>query len=87
MQNLKVPESPLLSSLVRKTFTHPNIHPVILRGAEGEVAESILQHNPRPSGEGGRRRRWVRTRQEHFPHPSSALVGISSPGKRYSFAN
>ena len=28
-------------------------HPVILRGAEGEVAESIIQHNPRPSGEGG----------------------------------
>ena len=41
MQNLKVPESPLLSSLIRKTFTRPNIHPVILRGAEGEVAESI----------------------------------------------
>ena len=29
-------------------------HPVILRGAEGEVAESILPtKNPRPPGEGG----------------------------------
>ena len=42
------------------------LHPVILRGAEGEVAESIIQNNPRPSGEGGRRRRWVRVRQEHL---------------------
>ena len=33
------------------------LRPVILRGAEGEVAESIIQNNPRPSGEGGRRRR------------------------------
>ena len=28
------------------------IIPVILRGAEGEVAESIIQNNPRPSGRG-----------------------------------
>ena len=28
-------------------------HPVILRGAEGEVAESIIQNNPRPPGERG----------------------------------
>jgi len=29
-------------------------HPVILRGTEGEVAESILpKDNPRPPGEGG----------------------------------
>ena len=29
-------------------------HPVILREAEGEVAESIIQkNNPRPLGEGG----------------------------------
>ena len=41
-------------------------HPVILRGAEGEVAESLIQKNPRPSGEGGLRRRWVRVRQEHL---------------------
>ena len=28
-------------------------HPVILREAEGEVAESIIQKKPRPQGEGG----------------------------------
>jgi len=42
-----------------KNFHSSQYHPVILCGAEGEVAESIIQHNPRPSGEGGLRRRWV----------------------------
>ena len=54
---LKHQNSYCLVSLIRKNFTHPNTHPVILRGAEGEVEESIIQNNPRPSGEGGRRRR------------------------------
>ena len=49
---LKHQNSYCLVSLIRKNFTHPNTHPVILRGVEGEVAESILQHNPCPSGEG-----------------------------------
>ena len=72
---LKNQSRPIICSLItpdyfsKRTTSHdPGIilHPVILRGAEGEVAESIIQHNPRPSGEGGLRRRWVRVRQEHL---------------------
>ena len=83
MKNLKVLDTLLFGFSNLKTFILSiNSHPVILRGAEGEVAESIIQHNPRPSGEGDRRRRWVRARQEHFSHPSSALVGISLPREK-----
>ena len=40
---------------IPRTFTLRSIlpTPVILREAEGEVAESIIQHDLRPSGEGG----------------------------------
>jgi len=55
-----------------KTFTLPSTphHPVILRGAEGEVAESIIQKITLALLErGDRRRRWVRARQKHFLTP------------------
>ena len=57
MKNLKVIDILKFDFSNPEIFTHPNTHPVILRGAEGEVAESIIQNNPCPSGEGGRRRR------------------------------
>jgi len=55
-----------------KTFTLPSTphHPVILRGAEGEVAESIIPKITLALRKrGDRRRRWVRAREEHFPPP------------------
>ena len=43
-------------------------HPVNLREAEGEVAESIIQKITLALRErGDRRRRWVRAGEEHFP--------------------
>ena len=55
-----------------KTYTLPSTphHPVILRGAEGEVAESIIQKITLSFRErGGHRRWWVRAGQEHFFTP------------------
>ena len=79
----------LVGFLSPKTYTLPSTpyHTVFLRGAEGEVAESIIQKITLALRErGDRRRRWVRALEEHFPHPSSALTGIFSPRKRFSFA-
>ena len=53
MKNLKVLDTLLFGFSNPKNFHSSQYHPVILRGDEGEVAESIIQHNPRPSGEGG----------------------------------
>ena len=53
MKNLKVLDTLQFSLSNPKNFHSSQYHPVILRGAEGEVAESIIQHDLRPSGEGG----------------------------------
>ena len=49
-----------------KTYTLPSTphHSVILREAEGEVVESIIEKKLSPSGRGGRRRRWVMAVEE-----------------------
>ena len=55
-----------------ETFTHPNTHPVILRGAESGVAESIIQHNPRHPGERGPSKTMVEGQTKTLfltPHP------------------
>ena len=48
---------PLFGWFLKSEYLHSSqyvSHPVILRTAEGEVAESIIQkNNPRPLGEGG----------------------------------
>ena len=53
-------------------------HPVILRGAEGEVAESIIPKISLALRErGDRRRRWVRTVEEYLPnHLPKAGCGV-----------
>ena len=53
MKNLKVLDTLLFGFSNPKNFHSSQYHPVILCGAEGEVAESIIQNNPRPRGEGG----------------------------------
>ena len=46
-------------------------HPVILRGAKGEVAESIIQQITLALRERGYRRiRWLWAEEEHFPQNS-----------------
>ena len=40
-------------TLIKTFILFSPSHPVILRGAEGEVAESIIQNNHPPSGEEG----------------------------------
>ena len=54
---------------IPRTFTLRSIlpTPVILRGAEGEVAESMFQQITLTLREGDRRSRWVRFWVEHFP--------------------
>ena len=60
-----------MDSIVQELFSYQHTsHPVILRGAEGEVAESIIQKITLALRErGDRRRRWVRARQKHFLTP------------------
>jgi len=61
--------------LSQKTYSLPNNpnHPVILCGAEGEVAESIIQKITLASGRGGTVADDGRGPGEStFPHPSSA---------------
>ena len=62
------------------TFTLRNMPPtpVILRGAEGEVAESIIQRITLALRErGDRQRRWVRVVGEHLPnHSARAGCGV-----------
>ena len=59
--------------------------PVILRGAKGEVAESILStKNPRPPGEEGLTQTMAEGPGSAFiHHPSSALTGTFSQGRRF----
>ena len=62
----------LVGFLSPKTYTLPSTpyHTVILRGAEGEVAESIIQKITLALRErGDRRRRWVRVGEKHFLTP------------------
>ena len=62
----------LVGFLSPKTYTLPSTpyHTVILRGAEGEVAESIIQKITLALRErGDRRRRWVRVGGKHFLTP------------------
>ena len=54
--------------------------PVILRGAEGEVAESILPKDNPLSGEGDRRRQWMRARKTLSPTPHP-FGGYLFPGE------
>ena len=65
----------LVGFLSPKTYTLPSTpyHTVILRGAEGEVAESIIQKITLASGRGGTVADDGRGPGETtFPHPSSA---------------
>ena len=84
------PDSLFVGSSNLKTF---HLHsmpptPVILREAEGEVAESIIQQITLALKESGDRpRRWVRTRQKHFPPNSHPPKRERSPEEKgFSFA-
>ena len=50
-------------------FPQHVLHPVLPRGVEGEVAESINQKLYSSSLRGGPPRRWVRAGEEHFLTP------------------
>ena len=63
----------MISFSIPQTFTLRSIlpTPVILREAEGEVAESIFQQITLALKESGDRcRRWLRAGQEQFPQNS-----------------
>ena len=47
------------------------------------VAESIIQRITLSLREGGRRRRWVRAREEHFPSPLIRPDGHLLPGEGF----
>ncbi len=87
-QTMRIAPDSLMPGFSRtKTFTLSSMPPipVILRGAKGEVAESILStKNPRPPGEEG----LTQTMAEGpgsalIHHPSSALTGTFSQGIRF----
>ena len=67
-------------------FSDTSTNAVILRGAEGEVAESIIQRITLALLERWYDRRWwVRAGREHFPPPLNRPDGHKSPGRRFSF--
>ena len=80
---------PLFGWFLKSKYLHSSqyaSHPVILRTAEGEVAESIISRKILALLE--RRydvRWWVRAGREHFPPPLNRPDGHKSPGRRFSF--
>jgi len=61
--------------------------PVILREAEGEVAESIIQQITLALWErGDRHRHWVKARQKRFPPNSQSNWREPTPRKKFFFA-
>ena len=74
MQNLKVLDSFLFGFSNLKTFILSIMLPILSFCAEpnGEVAESIIQNNPRPQGERGPSKKMVEGQTKtfsHTPHP------------------
>jgi len=58
------------------------LSPVILRGTEGAVAESIIQKELMPTWRGDRCRQWVRFRDEPYVRPASTWRCTFSQRKR-----
>ena len=59
--------------------------PVILRGTEGEVAESIIEKTLAFRERWGRRRCWERAGEEPFPSPLIVPVGYLLPREKVVF--